>query len=174
MLTDLILFRHGKAAAQGFSADGRDVDDFARPLTPRGRAQAAEQARQLAALGLRPNLTLVSSAVRAVQTWREAEPHFQGVPTQITRHLYLAPAPTYLDAAEQSGKARVIIIAHNSGLHDLANWLMSDPKDHSPQRTHLHNHFPTSAIAWFTADGSQPSGYRLLHYLAPAAYRGEG
>ncbi|MEN9874700.1 MAG: hypothetical protein RL186_1597, partial [Pseudomonadota bacterium] len=88
MLTDLVIFRHGKAQAEAYAAEPSGDADFARPLTARGRAQAGAQARRLRELGFEPDVALVSSAVRAVQTWEEARPHFGDVQARITRNLY--------------------------------------------------------------------------------------
>jgi phosphohistidine phosphatase len=59
----LIAMRHTKA--EPFA----ESDDL-RHLTERGRRDAAEAGRHLAELGLRPDLALVSSAVRARETWQ--------------------------------------------------------------------------------------------------------
>src|SRR5438094_761470 len=60
----LILLRHAKA-----ENDAPSGDDFDRPLAPRGRREAAAMAGQLAALGIRPDLALVSPSLRTRETW---------------------------------------------------------------------------------------------------------
>jgi phosphohistidine phosphatase len=64
----LVLLRHAAAVPASGDAPGADA---ARPLTGRGREQAAATASWLLAEGLgTPDLALVSSALRAGQTWQ--------------------------------------------------------------------------------------------------------
>jgi phosphohistidine phosphatase len=67
--------RHGQAQA------GEGGPDFTRRLTPRGRRQAMDAGRSLAAAGLVPDLVIVSGATRAQETWaRVAEGLSLGLP----------------------------------------------------------------------------------------------
>lgn len=74
-MNHLVLVRHAKAEAP--SAGTSDHD---RLLTPEGRTSAANIARVLVAAGVRPDVVVVSSARRTVQTWdlmKEAWPEAQ-------------------------------------------------------------------------------------------------
>jgi phosphohistidine phosphatase len=115
MLTDLILFRHGKAVRPHEARD-----DFSRGLTPRGRVQAAAQAVRLKQAGCDLQLALVSTALRAAETWDACQQAFPDAQVQMMRQLYLAAPSIYLNAAKSAKASRVLIIAHDPGLHDLA------------------------------------------------------
>ncbi|NIP89767.1 MAG: histidine phosphatase family protein, partial [Gammaproteobacteria bacterium] len=60
----LLLLRHAKS-----SWDDPSLEDFDRPLAPRGEKAAPVMAAYLASKGLRPDLVLCSPAARARQTW---------------------------------------------------------------------------------------------------------
>ena len=82
----LILFRHAKA-----ERDSESGDDFDRPLAPRGRSEAKAMGEQLAALGFRPDLVLISPALRTRETWElAAEALPPGVETCLEPRLYNA------------------------------------------------------------------------------------
>jgi phosphohistidine phosphatase len=143
MLTDLVLFRHGKAVRPHEARD-----DFERGLTPAGIAQAASQAQRLREAGFRPDLVVVSTAFRAAQTWEAASAYFPDVPVRLTRDLYLASPSVYMDAAELSKKAKVMLIAHDPGLHELARWFTKGLKGTNPEIENLRTELTTSGIAW--------------------------
>ena len=63
----LVLVRHAKA-----SSDDPRLADAERPLTDRGRRDAAAVGRWLAARDLRPDLVLCSTSLRTRQTWAAA------------------------------------------------------------------------------------------------------
>jgi phosphohistidine phosphatase len=162
MLTDLVLFRHGKAVRPHEARD-----DFERGLTPTGILQANVQAVRLKEAGFRPDLALVSTAFRAAQTWEAASQHFPDIPVRLTRALYLAAPDVYLDAAEGSKMSHVMIIAHDPGLHELARWFTKGKKGTSLEIDALRSELPTSGIAWFVTDSSAKHGFSLKHYFEP-------
>jgi phosphohistidine phosphatase len=163
MLTDLVLFRHAKAVRPHEARD-----DFERGLTPSGVAQAKTQAARLAEAGFRPDLAIVSTAFRAAQTWEAADDIFHSVPVRLTRNLYLATPQIYLDSAVSARKAKVMLIAHDPGLHELARLFTKGQKGKSEEIDQLRAELPTSGIAWFVADGSAKSGFSLKRYFVPA------
>lgn len=162
MLTDLVLFRHGKAVRPHEARD-----DFERGLTTEGRAQAAAQALKLKQAGFRPDIAFVSTAFRAAQTWEEALPAFGDCYPRLSRNLYLASPEVYLEAAQSSNQSRVMIIAHDPGLHELARWLTRGLKGSSFEIDQLRAELPTSGIAWFVADAQARNGFVLKAYFAP-------
>ena len=70
----LILMRHAQAEASAPSGG-----DEARPLSAAGRAEALLMGRALAERGLKPDLALVSTAVRTRQTWEQMHDAFGDV-----------------------------------------------------------------------------------------------
>lgn len=162
MLTDLVLFRHGKAVRQ---REARD--DFSRGLTQLGKAQAAAQAKRLGQAGCFPEMALVSTALRAVETWEACQPAFPNAQVQFSHQLYLAAPDAYLGAAKSAKTGRVMIIAHDPGLQELARTLMESDTGQDHGQTSLRQHLPTSGVAWFCADPSQSSGFKLRHFWPP-------
>lgn len=162
MLTDLVLFRHAKAVRPHEARD-----DFERGLTPTGVAQAAAQAARLCDAGFRPDLAIVSTALRAAQTWEAIDDVFQGVPVRLTRSLYLATPQIYLDTATASGKGKVMLIAHDPGLHELARLFTKGQKGVSAEIDSLRAELPTSGVAWFVADAGAKNGFALKRFFAP-------
>jgi phosphohistidine phosphatase len=162
MLTDLILFRHGKAVRPHEARD-----DFSRGLTPRGRLQAAAQARRLREAGCELDLALVSTALRAAETWDACQPAFPDAQVHLSRHLYLAAPNIYLNAAKTAKAKKVLIIAHDPGLHDLARSLMKGDPGQKAGQASLREHLPTSGVAWFCADKTASSGFKLQQFWAP-------
>ncbi len=91
-----------------------DGSDHARPLTSRGRLQAASVGRRLAGLGWMPDLVLASDAVRCRETWDGLAPHL-GSPVRFHRDLYYADVGQVLDlVAREAGEAgTVLVLGHN-------------------------------------------------------------
>lgn len=161
MLENLVLFRHGKAQ-RPYDAP----DDFSRELTQRGRKDSEAQASRLKAAGFVPDIACVSTALRASQTWDSAAAAFTDTKTLLTRELYHASADTYLEVARRTLQSNVIIVAHDPGLHELCRYFLRG--SHADNSNHpLHLGFPTAAIAWFKADGSNKYGFELVEFFEP-------
>jgi len=112
----LILLRHAKA--EGDAPSGQDFD---RPLAPRGLREAEAVAAKLAGLGLRPDLALVSPAVRTRQTWDAVDAAMPGGAVRFDPSLYNAGAQELRRLVAQSEEAgTVLVVAHNPGLQELA------------------------------------------------------
>ena len=119
----LILFRHAKAEPR--SPGGQDIE---RPLSPRGRDDAAIMGAVLARAGLAPDLALVSPARRARDTWQWARDAFPDAAMEVRSGLYNA-APEGVAAeldAGTDGAGTVMVVGHNPGLQELAVSLLSD------------------------------------------------
>jgi phosphohistidine phosphatase len=164
MLTDLVLFRHGKAVRPHEARD-----DFNRGLTARGVAQAAAQAVRLKEAGCFPEVALVSTALRAAQTWDACRSAFPDTPAQLSRELYLASPANYLATAQACSQKVVILIAHDPGLHDLACRLMKGDRGNDAGQAELMEHLPTAGLAWFQGDATARSGFKLKQFWAPLA-----
>jgi phosphohistidine phosphatase len=163
MLSDLVLFRHAKAVRPDLARD-----DFDRVLTPAGLAQAEIQALRLFEAGFTPDVALVSTAARAAQTWEAASRYFPSAKVQLTYDLYLAPPTIYLDHAKASQAGRVLLIAHDPGLHELARWFTKEAKGRNVEIDHLRRELPTSAIGWFVSDKTAKNGFSLKRYFEPS------
>ncbi|HWA63821.1 MAG TPA: histidine phosphatase family protein [Caulobacteraceae bacterium] len=165
----LILFRHAKAEPRAAGQD--DID---RPLAPRGREDAALIASVLAREGLKPDLALVSSSKRTLETWQCCEGTFPGAAVEPLEALYNATAEEVLAEAEaHGGKAdTVLVIGHNPGLHELAVNLLIDGNASAAQIDRMAARFPTATAAAFLID---PEGRASFDGLFLASdHGGEG
>ena len=123
----LVIMRHAKAAP------GTDRADVDRPLTPRGRSDAASAGPWLVGHGFAPDLVLCSSARRARETWQSVAPGL--VPERPVRYeedLYGAVAGELLFALHGlAEKVRtVLLIGHNPAVSTLS--LVLDPAGADP------------------------------------------
>jgi phosphohistidine phosphatase len=132
----LALVRHAKS-------DWGDpsLDDHDRPLNDRGKRDAPRMARRLAETGLRPDVILSSTALRA-RTTAEAFAAELRIAVSLEPELYGAPAGSLLAVAAATGAASVLVVAHDPGMSVLAGRL-SDGRI---------EHMPTCAVATFAWD----------------------
>src|ERR1700761_8206979 len=139
----LILLRHGKA--EPASPGG----DFERGLTERGRSEAALAGRVLAEAGYAPDLALVSTARRAMETWQALQTWFPGARAQASRGLYHAEPGALAEAIAAAADAAttLMVVGHNPGLHELA--LVLPAVAGTRPEPILARSFPTAAAAVF-------------------------
>lgn len=137
----LHLVRHAKS-----SRDDAGLDDFDRPLAPRGRKSAPTMARWMVENDVTPGLVLASTAKRCRETWALMRPAFKPTPeVEFEDGLYLASAEELLDRVRRLPEKRheVMLVGHNPGLHDLALRLVSG---HGIEHGRLAEKFPTGAL----------------------------
>jgi phosphohistidine phosphatase len=113
----LVLLRHAKSDWSGNETDAH------RPLAKRGRRQAPEAGRWLAANLDVLDLAVVSPAVRARETWDLVAAELDAPPpTRYDERVYAASAGALLgivrDLPEAAGT--VLLVGHNPGLEELA------------------------------------------------------
>lgn len=118
----LTLLRHAKSSWNDSSLSDRD-----RPLNGRGKRDAPIMGRRVVEAGIRPSLIVSSPAVRAWTTAKIVAGEI-GYPTEFLHReddLYLASLGTLLDivSAQENDFNNVMIVAHNPGLTDFANYL---------------------------------------------------
>ncbi|MFI7077817.1 MULTISPECIES: SixA phosphatase family protein [unclassified Micromonospora] len=151
----LVLLRHAKAEQP--TADGPDIE---RPLSARGRADAAAAGFWLARHGLLPELVICSAALRTRQTWHHVEMGMTGSPPEggpagpfpIVRYepdAYEAHPEDLLTLLRRVEPAigTVLLIAHNPGISLLSESL--DPQGADPdglRTSDLVRHRPT--VPW--------------------------
>lgn len=147
----LILLRHGKA-----EADSDSGEDFDRRLAPRGIRESAEMAAQLADMGFRPDVALVSPAARTRGTWESAGPAFPGAETRLDDLLYHADSGTIRRAAQAAGEgcATVMVVGHNPGLQELTIQLLIEGSAPASLVARAQRHFPPAAAAVFLFDSN--------------------
>jgi phosphohistidine phosphatase len=164
----LLLLRHAKSSWEDAAAPDRD-----RTLNPRGRRAAIAMRRAMRELGLAPDLILVSSAVRTMQTMTLLEPWDDMPLIEPMDELYLASVTRLVSTLRAVAETvrSVLMIGHNPGMHELA-MALTDPRASAekPARGVLEG-FPTTALAEFSFAGPwsrlDNGGARLLRFLTP-------
>ena len=138
----LILFRHAKAEPR---APGED--DFDRPLSERGREDAALVAQALARENLSPDYALISPARRTAETWICARDAFPRIRAELNRALYNAGPDDIREAIDNVADRcdTLIVVGHNPGLHELAVELLTDASAAEVERVAAR--FPTGTAA---------------------------
>ena len=143
----LYLLRHAKAERDALSGE-----DFDRALAPRGRSDAAALGDSLASGGKLPDLILTSPSQRTLETVKYLTEGWPTAPRiETVQALYLAPAARILDNVRAQGSAaqRVMVVAHNPGIEELALQLAHNIASEPLQR--LQKKVPTCALATFDA-----------------------
>jgi phosphohistidine phosphatase len=137
----LTLVRHAKS-----SWKNPHLSDRQRPLNKRGKRDAPIMGKRILEHGIRPSLIVSSPATRA---WTTAKI----IATQISYpieflqredSLYLASLDGILEvvAAQDNGFNNLMVVGHNPGMTDLANFL-------SPGLTH---NLPTAGVVCVQID----------------------
>lgn len=157
-MRQLVLLRHAKAAV-----DSETGEDFDRPLAARGCSDAPVVGKAVADAGADPQIVLVSAAKRTRETWALVAPFFPKAQVRFVEQLYNAPADLILREAEEAGAERVMVIAHNPGLHELASRLAHRM---NAMESRVRTKFPTAAAAFFTRKDDDAS-WKLRDYITP-------
>jgi len=157
----LTLVRHAKSSWKDNSLADRD-----RPLNKRGKRDAPEMGRRIAAAGIRPSLIVSSPAVRAWTTAKIIANEI-GYPREFLQRdngLYLASVNGILDVivAQDPGFNNLMLVGHNPGFTDFANYLVPG----------LTNNMPTASVVSVELDSEDWSLYdkpaaELLFYDFP-------
>ena len=175
-MLQLLLFRHAKSdwtvASRG---------DFDRPLAERGRRDAPRMGAYMREHAIMPDLVLCSTARRTRETLdlllvdlTPAAVKLRSAPPRVDfeEALYLAESFDLLDRVRMvpRGVARVMLVGHNPGMHELAMDLAGAGA--RADRTHLAGKFPTAALAVITfevADWSEVAlaRGRLERFVTP-------
>ncbi len=145
----LLLLRHAKS-----SWDDPELDDFDRPLAPRGERAARLMGSHMAAKVAPPSVVLCSPARRARDTLDLVLPAVYGVPVVFERELYVfehRPLLARLREVTEENRA-VMVVGHNPALEDLTNDL-AGPQSDSVAVTRLGEKYPTATLAELAFDG---------------------
>jgi phosphohistidine phosphatase len=168
----LLLLRHAKTERDSPSRSDRD-----RPLAARGRNDAAELGAWLfEERSLLPDRALISTAVRARETWDIVRQKFsdqmaEGLAEHL-QELYGAEPAQLLTIIRSVGPdpERLMILGHNPGLHDLALRLIGGGD--AAGRAALADNLPTSGLAVidFAVDRWNSVAFgdgQLVRYVSP-------
>ena len=127
----LTLVRHAKS-----SWKDTGLRDSERPLNRRGERDAPEMGQRIVAAGIRPSQIVSSPAVRAWTTAKVIAGEI-GYPIEFLQReddLYLASLDTLLDvvAAQEAEFNNLMLVAHNPGITEFANYLSPGITDNVP------------------------------------------
>ena len=145
----LMLLRHAKTEHDAPS--GHDQD---RRLDERGRLDAAAIGTWIGRHPPLPDAVLVSTAVRARQTWEIARDAMKNAVrihhprVELLDELYGAEPAQLLRIirlAEVTDPARLMLIGHNPGMHELA--LMLAGSGDAAAKKSLEDNLPTAGLA---------------------------
>lgn len=125
-------------------------------------------------MGLIPDVVLVSTAKRTLETLDALEPWDDAPLIEPMDQLYLASVPQLLAALHGVAETvrSVLLIGHNPGMHELAVHL-AGPRGLATAEAgkRLADGFPTGALADFAIAGPwwqlDEGGGRLMHFLTP-------
>lgn len=140
--------RHSKAEQSGPS-------DFERELSDRGVVDATEAGQWLANRGIEPDQALVSTAVRAQQTWEAVnEGGGWDLEGTVDDTLYEAGTESALDLVRETDPAvqTLVVVGHNPTMASLAT-LLDDGEGDDEAGNEVAVGFPASALAVFSYDG---------------------
>jgi phosphohistidine phosphatase len=164
----LLLLRHAKAER---SLPGEP--DAGRGLIERGRKDAAKIGAYMARHGLTPDRVLVSPALRAQETWKQAAATWPKAPTSSNAdRLYDAPSQAIFAVIKDAPAAahNLLVVGHNPGLHELAIFLIASGD--IELREHLREKLPTGGLVVidFPVDAwpsLHPHSGRLERFVSP-------
>lgn len=160
----LVIMRHAKAEQSSA------YEDFDRPLTPRGRADAHKAGAWLAASGYVPDAVLCSPSTRTRSTWHEIAVALatavggRGSAVQYENDLYyqgLNPALRLVRAVDPSAST-VLLVGHNPTVSALSMRL-----DESATRAEPGLKTAGIAVHEVMTDWSDITSARLLASHAP-------
>ncbi len=165
-MRQLLLLRHAKS-----SWDDPALSDHSRPLNRRGRLAAQAMRTAMEGLGLSPDVVLVSTSRRTLQTMQELEPWAETPLVEPLDSLYLANADAMLAVLRQTRETvrSLLLIGHNPGLHELA-LLLADEAGLA-QAPRLREGYPSGALAEFSLPGPwqhlDAGAARLVRFVCP-------
>ena len=115
------------------SNDYLDLADHDRPLNARGLSDARRVADALTERGWLPQLVLVSSSTRTLETLEGMAPRIGGAKTDIRPEIYHAGISTLLIQLEDMlGEGTTMILGHNPGSEVLINHLTGEWREMPP------------------------------------------
>lgn len=119
----LTILRHAKSSWADSLLKDRD-----RPLNKRGKRDAPVMAERIRRAGIRPSLIISSPAVRAWTTARVVASEITYPLEFLQREpdMYMADLPTliHIVGTQDNGFNSILMVGHNPGLTDLANFLV--------------------------------------------------
>jgi len=160
----IVLIRHAKS-----SWDNSGLDDFERPLNPRGMKDAPEMSNILIEKIQKPDLIITSSAVRALTTANFFASAFNYPEENIIKDktIYLASRQKVLEIVSKidSKNDLIFLIGHNPTITELASFLSNATIDNLPTCAAVGIEFETNK--W---ENISKSNSKLIFFEYPKKY----
>lgn len=165
MAKTLYLLRHAQAAS---ALNGTDKD---RPLSAHGIEQAKVVGQYLKDINI--NKVICSSAERTRMTLNAVqEGGTSSESIEYSEVLYNAPAGDILNVIQSSAEDNILVIAHNPGIHMLANMLVDDKNGDAIQVENLKIFYRPATLSIIECNidnwaDIQPSANKLTGLILP-------
>jgi phosphohistidine phosphatase len=151
---ELILVRHAKS-----NWDDPYLDDHDRPLNDRGLRNAPEMGKRIQGSGIRPDVWISSTALRAMTTAEilAEQVGFAKDQIQLSRDLYHASATELQEfiAGLDDAIGSAILFGHNPGMTSLVANLYGLPIDNLPTCGVVHLQFNENT--WSAVSSAPPA-----------------
>jgi phosphohistidine phosphatase len=164
-MKQLYLIRHAKSSWRDAT-----LDDYRRPLSSRGKKNALEMGKRLAAIGVCPDLIIASPAKRARKTAQAIARGCGGERTLVRWHddLYLGTRAAHLEllSALAPDFAVLFLVGHDPAITEVAAHLSGASFDH----------IPTCGVVGLEYDepfSAAPGQGKLLFFDFPGRWREE-
>lgn len=175
----LYLLRHAKS-----EWGNKNLDDFDRPLSPRGNAAAPRMGAYMRTQNHLPALVRCSASQRTRETLHHMLPFFEPAPeVRYSRSLYLADPKVLLADIRQTPAifSTLMFVGHNPGIGTLALALAGLPidKQEEQRKERLSEKFPTACLAVLDFEAKEwrevkPLSGRLVDYVRVKDLRDDG
>ncbi len=164
-MRQLFLIRHAKS-----SWSDPQLDDLQRPLNGRGKKNALEMGRRLAAMAVQPDLIVASPAMRTRKTAKAIARGCGGKETLLRWHddLYFGPPASHLELlVHLAPEVDVLfLVGHNPAISEVAEFLTGS----------RFGNIPTCGVVGLEYSGKEPFSAaggvgKLLFFDFPSRWR---
>jgi len=160
-MTDLYLLRHGPATPKEEPYSPKDAK---RPLTPKGKIRTDESVRGMLALGVAPEVAIVSPYTRTQETAAIAVKGLS-VPTQeINKDLIGVDPVPILAQLQKRKEKRILLVGHDSHLQELTAFLTGEAVFKIARAGMVH----------LRVEKMGPKGGTLVKYYTPKMLKAAG
>lgn len=145
----LVLVRHAKA-----EAPQAGLDDHARALTVEGREASVRLAERLVAAGIVPDLALVSSSNRTVQTFKRMATVLGDMPMRADDDLYESAEERYMSVLATAGDTNTLLVIGHEPTTSHVAALLAGPGSLKRPLQKVAQGMSTSGAAILEYDGT--------------------
>ena len=150
-MKQLIIMRHAKA-----EKDAPSGEDFDRPLSERGEAEARSVAEALKRYGIKPDYALVSSSARTKGTFDKVVAVLGDIPALVSKDYYNADARSLRSAVELHEETceSLLVVGHNPGVQILVGDYLAEGAAGPDVMAQVRGGYPTATATVFAVDAA--------------------